>query len=135
MANSTIPYKGGKTLLWTNPSPTSNYGAGNPVSASVGAKYDAIEISFFLWTGYQYICTTDRAYKGDKVITTAIASSNSFNVGSKPDTLARSWEFREDGIVSIYGGVEANFASAGTFAQAPQALIPYKIYGIKESIS
>lgn len=120
-----------RELLWTNPNPATAYTAGNPVRADVLSAYDAVEISFFLWVGYQYICATDRAYKGDKVITTAIASSNNFNTGSRPDPLARSWEFSETNGVSIYGGVEANFASSGSFATSAQVLIPYKIYGIK----
>lgn len=123
-----------KIELWTNPNPSAQYGAGHPIEASVASEYDAVEISFFLWTQYQYICTTDRAYKGDKIITTAVASSNAYQPGSKPDPLARSWEFSATNGVLIYGGVEANFTNAGAYTQAPQVLIPYKIYGIKESI-
>ena len=120
-----------KTLLWTNPSPTASYSGGTPVSASVGADYDAVEISFILWTGYQYICTVDRAEIGQAFVTTSLASSNNYAVGSRPDPLARAWDFTVANGVRIYGGVEANFASQGAFATANHVLIPYKIYGIK----
>lgn len=120
-----------KTLLWTNPSPTSSYAGGTPVSALDADEYDAVEIQFILWTGYQYICATDRAYKGEAMITTSVASSNAYIAGSRPDPLARAWDFTSGNGVRIYGGVEANFAVNGTYAQADHVLIPYKIYGIK----
>lgn len=120
-----------KKLLWTNPSPTTAYTSGTPVSADVASQYDAIEISFMLWTGYQSICAVDTAVKGQAMITTSIASSNNYVSGSRPDPLARAWDFTAQNGVRIYGGVEANFAVQGAYAQANHVLIPYQIYGIK----
>ena len=118
-----------RTLLWTNANPTATF-APQQVSVDL-SDYDEVEVSFMLWTGYQQTSNIMRCKVGANAIVTAVASSNNYAVGSRPDPLARAWDFTVANGVRIYGGVEANFASQGAFATANHVLIPYKIYGIK----
>lgn len=119
-----------RTLLWTNPSPTSSFAAQRTVSLDL-SNYDEVEVSFMLWTGYQQTSNIMRCKVGANAIVTAVASSNSYAVGSYPDPLARGMAVSVTGV-QFGGGVESNPASgSNTYKYADHVLIPYQIYGIK----
>lgn len=119
-----------RTLLWTNPSPTSSFAAQRTVPLDL-SNYDEVEVSFMLWTGYQQTSNIMRCKVGANAIVTAVASSNSYAVGSYPDPLARGMAVSVTGV-QFGGGVESNPASgSNTYKYADHVLIPYQIYGIK----
>ena len=106
-------------LLWTNPNPTSNYGA-NTVSVDL-SEYGAVLVTFNYSALASLLCPVD----GNKYMVTIGNVSTTSSSPSVP---------RRRGFTPSTSGIafETSYIS-GTTTEAQGACIPYQIFGIKMS--
>lgn len=123
MATSTI--KAGKTLLWTNASPTAAFSE-QTVALDL-SNYGSVEVIYKLHAGQSVYVAPQRVTKDIETITVSASGAAGFFAGAIA-MLARSASL-------VSSGVHFSAASLATTSAAWSVdnlcLIPYKIYGIK----
>lgn len=116
MATSKIQTK--RDLLWTNPSPTSSFGA-RTISLDLSA-YSYVEIEYNIWTNIQHYETTGAITKG-RTIRMAMYSDYAWY---------RTAQTSNSGVTFGEAKGYTSYGSSSTVDNI-NALIPYKIWGIK----
>lgn len=123
MGKSTL--KADRTLLWTNPSPTSSF-AEQTVSLNL-SSYKAVYIVYKLFANQQYNVTGQIVYLNDQTITISASGSAGFFSGALT-LMARVASMASTGVhfsAGSLGSVSTNWAVDN------RPIIPWKIYGIK----
>lgn len=118
--NEVLPVKPSeyKTLLWTNPNPSSTFGSQTVVSNCNLTQYDEIEVYYAANTGYP-----DNTHSIKQPVGT-----NSYIFGSSNSLTARNLNIT---TTSITFGSATRYAYAGDGSADNAQLIPQKIYGIR----
>lgn len=114
-----------KTLLWTNPSPTSSFA---PQTLNMDlTDYDEVEVSFLNTTSYRYLVPSVKCPIGEKAMVNGIFGGSAVEAGVL---------FGFGRVFNVYSdridfGNAAGCASGSTFAIRNEMGVPQKIYGIK----
>lgn len=122
-----------KTLLWTNPNPSSAFSAQTTAISNL-SLYDEIEV-YFLNADGQYDGGGKKLYQKGKVGEPSVLCCSNFvlggDVGSRTCSTNRGFSFSGNNIVWKNG--QRTLVSGGVFSTGADnsACIPLKIYGIK----
>ena len=128
MATSTIHKERVRELLWTNPSPTSNFPPQTILTADLSG-YDYIEVWAMLYTGFQHLVPILQIPIGMQGNITGVAG-NANETSGYGVLVTRGVTALTDRIAAAEGyGVQTN---GGQWSVNNGNAIPWKIFGIKE---